>query len=152
MRDDYGRQQLNLQKKTRRLFSKNKISWSSDVNTDYFGEEEPKFKANLPTQSAQIEWYLARDGQQHGPLSDDELHKFIELGHLRPNDLVWRAGFTDWRTAIECFPNISQEQAAPSLPELSKLPRGLAASLGRLAGLSEAQIEEVTQTSRKKSN
>ena len=45
----------------------------------------------------QIEWYLARDGAQHGPLSDVEMRAFVQLGHLRPGDLVWRAGFADWR-------------------------------------------------------
>ncbi|HFB2048503.1 MAG: DUF4339 domain-containing protein [Hyphomicrobiaceae bacterium] len=51
-----------------------------------------------------IEWYLARNGQQHGPLSDAELNKFRELGHLKPDDLVWRAGFPEWRTADDVFP------------------------------------------------
>ena len=27
-----------------------------------------------------IDWYLARDGQQFGPLSDVEMRKFNELG------------------------------------------------------------------------
>jgi hypothetical protein len=51
-----------------------------------------------------IEWYLARDGQQFGPLNDVELKKFIELGHMRPNDLLWRHGFPDWRPASSVFP------------------------------------------------
>lgn len=51
-----------------------------------------------------VEWYLARNGQQHGPLSETELDKFIELGHLQPTDLLWRAGFDDWRGAAEVFP------------------------------------------------
>ena len=46
-----------------------------------------------------IEWYLARDGQQHGPVSDTELKKIIELGYLRPTDLVWREGMAEWATA-----------------------------------------------------
>ena len=37
-----------------------------------------------------IQWYLARGGQQYGPLSEAELAEFIELGHLQPNDLLWR--------------------------------------------------------------
>ncbi|MGI9424484.1 MAG: GYF domain-containing protein [Hyphomicrobiaceae bacterium] len=63
--------------------------------------------------NAKIEWYLARDGQQHGPLSDVELKKFIELGHLSPSDLVWRAGFPEWKTASEVF---AIGQAAPPPP------------------------------------
>jgi hypothetical protein len=49
------------------------------------------------------DWYLARDGQQYGPLSDAEMTKFNELGHLRGTDLVWREGFADWRIAREVF-------------------------------------------------
>lgn len=51
-----------------------------------------------------VEWYLARDGQQFGPLNDMELRKFIELGHMRPDDLLWRHGFADWRSASAVFP------------------------------------------------
>lgn len=50
-----------------------------------------------------ITWYIARDGQQFGPLSDAEMKKFNELGHLESNDLVWRKGFSDWRPAGDVF-------------------------------------------------
>ena len=50
-----------------------------------------------------IDWYIARDGQQFVPLSDPEIQKFNELGHLRANDLVWRKRFPDWRPAGEVF-------------------------------------------------
>ena len=66
--------------------------------------------------ASQIQWYLAREGQQYGPLSEAELAKFIELGHLQPNDLLWREGFPDWRPALVLFP---QRQAATS----TKCPR-----------------------------
>ena len=48
-----------------------------------------------------IDWYLARDGQQYGPLSD--MKKFNELGHLRSTDLVWRNEFSDWTRAGAVF-------------------------------------------------
>jgi hypothetical protein len=53
---------------------------------------------------AQTQWYLAREGQQYGPLSEMELAKFVELGHLQPTDLLWREGFPDWRPAMVVFP------------------------------------------------
>jgi GYF domain 2 len=59
-----------------------------------------------------IQWYLAREGQQYGPLSEAELAKFIELGHLQPNDLLWREGFPDWRPAMVLFPQRSAQRAA----------------------------------------
>lgn len=58
------------------------------------------------------EWYLARDGKQFGPLSEAELKKVVELGHLRPNDLLWRQGFSDWRPASSVFPD--QRATAPA--------------------------------------
>lgn len=61
--------------------------------------------------ASQPQWYLARDGQQYGPLSEPELAKFIELGHLQPTDLLWREGFPDWRPAMVVFP--PRKPAAP---------------------------------------
>jgi hypothetical protein len=54
--------------------------------------------------ASETQWYLAREGKQHGPISEAELTQFIEQGHLQPNDLVWRDGFTDWRPAMLVFP------------------------------------------------
>lgn len=64
----------------------------------------------------QIEWYLARDGQQYGPVSEAELRKIIELGHLREEDLVWRDGFPEWREARTVFPDELARTAAPPPP------------------------------------
>src|SRR5215510_7455054 len=58
----------------------------------------------MPAPSSQHQWYLARDGQQYGPLTDPELAKFVELGHLQATDLLWREGFPDWRPALAVFP------------------------------------------------
>ena len=58
----------------------------------------------MPAPSSQHQWYLAREGQQYGPLTDPELAKFVELGHLQPTDLLWREGFPDWRPALAVFP------------------------------------------------
>jgi hypothetical protein len=64
---------------------------------------------------SQAQWYLARDGQQFGPISDAELGKFIELGHLQPTDLLWREGFPDWRPALVVFPPQNQtDQRGPA--------------------------------------
>ncbi|MGE0627871.1 MAG: GYF domain-containing protein [Hyphomicrobiaceae bacterium] len=62
--------------------------------------------------TSNAEWYIARDGAQHGPLSDTEMRKFVELGYLRLDDLVWSAGFDDWKPAPQAFPELSARQAA----------------------------------------
>jgi GYF domain 2 len=60
------------------------------------------------------QWYIARDGQQFGPLTEAELAKFIDLGHMQPTDLLWREGFTDWRPALVVFPQ--RNPPAPKPP------------------------------------
>jgi hypothetical protein len=57
---------------------------------------------------SKIEWHLVRDGKPYGPLSDLEFFKFIELGHLEPNDLLWRDGFKGWQSADVVFPELQE--------------------------------------------
>jgi hypothetical protein len=75
------------------------------------------------------EWYLARDGQQHGPISAAEMSKIIELGYLLPTDLVWRQGFTDWQPASEAFPK-SPQVSSPATPPSGPAPAAGAARPG----------------------
>jgi len=67
-----------------------------------------------------IEWYLARDGQQHGPVTDAELKKIMELGYLRPTDLVWRQGMPEWALAESVL------DLAPPAPTPSSAPAPVA--------------------------
>lgn len=62
-------------------------------------------------------WFIARDGQQHGPLNESEMKLFVERGHLRATDLLWRQGFPDWRPAFSVFPPKTQ-------PTQPKMPTG----------------------------
>ena len=43
-----------------------------------------------------------------------ELAKFIELGHLQSNDLLWREGFPDWRPAMVVFPPRTNTPTRPA--------------------------------------
>jgi hypothetical protein len=72
--------------------------------------------------ASQTQWYLARDGQQFGPLSDAELARFIELGHLQPTDLLWRDGFPDWRPAMVVFPPARRPAAPRPAPSMRPAP------------------------------
>ena len=54
--------------------------------------------------NSEIVWYIAREGEQHGPLSDAEMKLFVENGHLKSTDLVWNPEMTDWQTAASIFP------------------------------------------------
>lgn len=77
-----------------------------------------------------VEWYIGRDGKQYGPVTDLEFRKLIELGHLKPTDLVWREGFAEWRPARF----LTEAPAAPRLastPPPSSLPGSHAAPMPR---------------------
>ncbi len=55
-------------------------------------------------QADDIQWYIARDGKQHGPLTDVELRTFIAHSYLRQTDLIWRPGMSEWQAAPAVFP------------------------------------------------
>jgi GYF domain 2 len=81
---------------------------------------------------SQIQWYLARDGRQFGPLSEAELAKFIDLGHLQPTDLLWRDGFADWRPAMVVFPRKPVQQPAPTArASAARAPAAVAPSVAQ---------------------
>jgi hypothetical protein len=67
-------------------------------------------------QQADIQWYIAREGKQHGPLSEAEMRTFVAQGHLKPTDLIWRPGFADWRPAPAVFP-LQQPDPAAAAPQ-----------------------------------
>lgn len=54
-------------------------------------------------EGADARWYLSRDGQQLGPLSDRELSLFAEGGNFKPGDLLWTAGLDEWKPADALF-------------------------------------------------
>jgi hypothetical protein len=43
-------------------------------------------------------WYLARGDQRYGPLADGELLLLAERGGLHTDDLLWKPGFTSWKS------------------------------------------------------
>jgi hypothetical protein len=75
---------------------------------------------HMASPASQTQWYLAREGQQYGPLSEVELTKIIEMGHLQPNDLLWREGFPDWRPALVVFP--PRKPGVPRPPSPARFP------------------------------
>lgn len=74
--------------------------------------------------TSDIQWYIARDGKQYGPLSDPEMGLFVKGGHLRGEDLVWRPGFNDWLPAAVAFPPNAAPAPVPSQPQPVAQPTG----------------------------
>lgn len=42
------------------------------------------------------EWYYSVDGDRQGPISAGELKKLADAGTVKPGDLVWKDGMSDW--------------------------------------------------------
>lgn len=51
-----------------------------------------------------MDWYYARNGQQYGPLSEEQLKQMIAAGQVLSTDLVWKAGMPGWVPAPQVFP------------------------------------------------
>src|SRR5947207_99254 len=62
------------------------------------------------------EWYYAENGQTIGPISHAALRVRAASGALKPSDLVWQVGMSQWAPAglaRGLFPASTQIQAQP---------------------------------------
>ena len=70
----------------------------------------------------QDNWYILRDAEQGGPLTDREMQEFVRAGHLHSEDLIWRPGFDNWQRAgdISVFLQLLPSPPGEGGPELLK--------------------------------
>ncbi|MBQ3604688.1 MAG: DUF4339 domain-containing protein [Muribaculaceae bacterium] len=59
----------------------------------------PGVGTTATTQLQQQGFYAAIDGEQAGPLSEQELNILVQNGKLTPDTLVWRRGMDGWTFA-----------------------------------------------------
>jgi hypothetical protein len=45
------------------------------------------------------DWYYAKDGERHGPVTSAQLRQMAQSGELQPNDMVFKEGGTQWIVA-----------------------------------------------------
>ena len=70
-------------------------------------------------------WFLARGDKRYGPLADRELLLLAERGGLQTDDLLWRPGFTSWKSVHSvCGINASNSIATPksAFPQDAEYP------------------------------
>jgi GYF domain 2 len=91
-------------------------------------------KMNGPVTETQ--WYIAREGKQHGPLTDIEMRTFVAHSYLRPSDLIWRPGMAEWLPAPQIFPAVFPAAvAAPAPPVATPAPASMqSAQVGNASG------------------
>jgi len=70
-------------------------------------------------------WYVRPpSGGQYGPARGDVMKKWIAEGRVSPDSLVWREGWSDWRSAKTALPAVARlnpgraaERAVPPTPQ-----------------------------------
>ncbi len=59
-------------------------------------------------------WYIRpATGGQYGPASGEIMRGWLKDGRVGASSLVWRAGWSEWRSAAEIFPQLGSLLAAP---------------------------------------
>jgi hypothetical protein len=76
---------------------------------------------------AMEEWYYTTNNQQQGPVSWEKLEQLASSGRLKPSDMVWKEGMTDWARAERKGLFMSQPKPArtaePADEEVEERPR-----------------------------
>ena len=109
-------------------------------------------------------WYLRRGDKRYGPLGDRELLLLVERGGLRTDDLLWKPGFSSWKSVhavcdLKTSPedtsrkNASIQTASPPVvptQDASYVPDGLSGDAPRQAEMAGAlDVSEPRKTSLK---
>jgi len=61
-----------------------------------------------------MQFYIARDGQQSGPFSQEEVRRKLAVGEVLPTDRGWQEGMAEWMP-LSTFPML----VATSMPVLT---------------------------------
>lgn len=68
-------------------------------------------------------WHVIIDGEQRGPLSDDQVREYLHEGQLVGSDLIWRPGFSDWKPLKEVADFWHPPRHGSSLPPVAGLAK-----------------------------
>ncbi len=69
------------------------------------------------------QWYCVVNGRQYGPISEEELRRWVAEGRLRPTDRVWSGGMAEWKCLL-LVPGLLRGPGTP--PGILKAHRGTA--------------------------
>lgn len=71
-----------------------------------------------------MDWYYASNGQQQGPVSQEQLTELYKAGQVKGTDLVWNDTMTDW-APLQSIPELSGG-AAPAAAAAAPAPAAAA--------------------------
>ncbi len=64
-----------------------------------------------------MNWYYSQNGQQLGPVPEQELTRLAATGAINANSLVWHDGLADWQPLGTAFP-AALGQASAEVPQI----------------------------------
>ncbi len=68
--------------------------------------------------STEMSYFLARDGQQHGPYEVDAVRRMAAEGSISQKHLLWTEGMAAWAPVSEIFPTIVAPPPPPPPPHV----------------------------------
>jgi hypothetical protein len=75
----------------------------------------PPAAADAIAEAPAAVWYVRpASGGQYGPASGQIMRSWLEQGRVAANSLVWRDGWSEWRSAADVFPELSERLPAPT--------------------------------------
>lgn len=65
-----------------------------------------------------MSWYYVENGEQRGPVSEEQLQSLVTQGAVTAETLVWATGMKDWAPVATAAPQLLGADAAPASPAL----------------------------------
>ncbi len=72
-----------------------------------------------PPVPGKVDYFIAVEGKQQGPMSLDQLRENITTGFISRQSLVWKSGMPEWQ-AVDSVPELAQALAKNTPPPLPK--------------------------------
>jgi uncharacterized RDD family membrane protein YckC len=82
-----------------------------------------------------MNWYYVEQGQQAGPVSEEQLDEMLRSGKIQPDTLVWREGLTNWMPCREARAEVAATGAAGTVTEAT--PEAVCAECGKIFPMEE---------------
>jgi len=76
-----------------------------------------------------MSWYYVENGQQRGPVSEEDLRALAQNGSIQPDTLVWRQGQASWIPFKEAFKTTAGAPGAAPAPALASVSEAGAAEV-----------------------
>ena len=88
-----------------------------------------------------MNWHYVEQGQQVGPVTDEQLQQLIQSGRITADTLVWHEGLPDWISYQQATAQTAPPPAQPSNPAaIGSVPSGsevVCAECGRMFPIAE---------------